>query len=230
MKKHQLILLHFAGGNSHSFNFMLPYLQDFEIIPLELPGRGRRIGEELLKDFDLAALDIYKQVIGKLNSSKFIIYGHSMGAYLALKVASLLEKANKAPSYIFVSGNAGPGLENKTTRYLLGREDFIVELKKLGGIPDEVFEYEDMLDFFLPVLRADFEISERNKAEVDTLISSPIYAMMGDQETKVEHITNWKNFTKSHFGYKIFEGGHFFIHKDYQEVARLIKDKSRLVL
>ncbi len=52
MKKTQLFLLHFAGGNYYSFRFMFPQLNEFEIIPVELPGRGKRMKENLLKDFD----------------------------------------------------------------------------------------------------------------------------------------------------------------------------------
>src|SRR5262249_8544650 len=110
MKRPQLFLLHFAGGNCYSFQFIMPLLQRFEIIPLELPGRGRRMKESLLKDFDLAAQDIYHQLTGKLTSASFIIYGHSMGAYLALRVANMLEKAGKFPAFVIVSGNAGPGI------------------------------------------------------------------------------------------------------------------------
>jgi external thioesterase TEII len=47
MEKPQLFLLHFAGGSCYSFQFMLPYLKDFNVLPIELPGRGRRIKESL---------------------------------------------------------------------------------------------------------------------------------------------------------------------------------------
>jgi external thioesterase TEII len=72
---------------------MISFLREFDVIPLELPGRGRRMVEDLLKDFDMAAEDIYNQLTAKLSSDRFLIYGHSMGAYLALRVANMLEKA-----------------------------------------------------------------------------------------------------------------------------------------
>src|ERR1043166_8245649 len=87
MKKPQLFLLHFAGGNCYSFQFMMPLLRDFEVVSLELPGRGKRINEPLVTNFDLAANDILRQLRQKLASSSFLIYGHSMGAYLALRVS-----------------------------------------------------------------------------------------------------------------------------------------------
>jgi surfactin synthase thioesterase subunit len=58
-RKAQLFLLHFAGGNIYSFNTITPGLKNLEVIPLELPGRGRRMQKGLLKDFDLAANDFF---------------------------------------------------------------------------------------------------------------------------------------------------------------------------
>ncbi len=107
----------------YSFNTITPRLKHLEVIPLELPGRGRRMHEELLKDFDLAAKDLYGQVVPKLNGAPFLIYGHSMGAYLGLRVTRMLEEAGHPPAYLIVSGNPGPGVPRKreVKRYLLGK-------------------------------------------------------------------------------------------------------------
>jgi external thioesterase TEII len=226
MRKSQLFLLHFAGGNCYSFQFMEPLLRDFELTPLELPGRGRRIRESLLKDFDVAAQDIYHQIIRKLHSSCFLIYGHSMGAYLALRVANMLEKDGKIPAYIIVSGNAGPGIKSDKRKdlHLLPHKEFIEELEGLGGVPPEVIKNEELFAFFEPILRADFEISEKNEIAREPATSASLYAIMGSREEKVDQITNWGRFTKSDFNYEILEGNHFFIHKHPQRIAAIIKN------
>src|SRR5579859_5869614 len=100
MMKPKLFLLHFAGGNCYSFQFMSSLLNEFDVISPELPGRGKRMKEELLKDFELAALDIYEQVAKQNGASRFMIYGHSMGAYLALRVSRMLEMEGKPPAYL----------------------------------------------------------------------------------------------------------------------------------
>jgi len=224
MKKPQLFLLHFAGGNCYSFKFLTTFLRNFDVNALELPGRGNRMNEDFLKDFDLAVEDLYNQINVKLNSAKFMIYGHSMGAYLALRICSMLEKINRFPVYLIVSGNPGPGIEDDKKRYLMEHNDFIEELKQLGGIPLEIMENEELLEFFLPILRADFEISEKNELKKELAINAPIYAMMGNQEEKVDEISNWSRYTRSIFNCKTFEGGHFFIHHHPQQIAKIMKD------
>jgi len=218
-----LFLLHFAGGNRYSFQFLTSYLKDFEVIPLELPGRGRRMGEDLLRNFDIAAADLYEQVVRCLDGPDFLIYGHSMGAYLALRVANMLERSGLHPAYLFVSGNAGPGIRDSRNRYLMGREEFIEELKKLGGIPEELIEDQELFDLFEPVLRADFEIAESNDIDQDPPVSAPLFAMMGSEEEDVESISNWSRYTRSAYRHEVLTGDHFFIHRHPEKVAGLIR-------
>jgi external thioesterase TEII len=222
-QKTQLFLLHFAGGNSYSYQFMLPYLDDFDVIQLELPGRGNRIKETLFTEFDLAAEDIYQQIMARQTSPDYLIYGHSLGSYLALRVTGMLEKAFRPPAYLLVSGNPGPGVRDSKKRYLYGREAFIEELRLLGGVPDELFEHEELFDFFEPILRADFELAEKNNMSEDKPVNSPIYALMGSEEEDVDKLSNWHKFTNSDFQCEVLEGNHFFILNHPQRITHLIK-------
>jgi surfactin synthase thioesterase subunit len=224
MDKPRLFLLHFAGGNSYSFQFLTPLLDGFDVIPVELPGRGRRIKEALLNDFDQAAIDIYGQINARLNDAGFMLYGHSMGAYLGLRVANLLENAGRAPDHLIVSGNAGPGLKKRKYIYSCEKEELIDELENLGGVPAEVLDNEELFGFFEPILRADFEIAERNDLALEPPVQAPIFAMMGSEEDNVGRISNWGRFTRAEFDHKILQGGHFFIQQHPREVADVIRN------
>jgi surfactin synthase thioesterase subunit len=223
MNKPQLFLLHFAGGNSFSFQFMKPWLPEFEFLSLELPGRGRRSREPLIRNFEAAAADIHRQIKRLLQPSRFLIYGHSMGATLALKVAGLLEKERQWPMQVIVTGNPGPGVKENKKRHLMEKQVFRDELKEIGGIPEEVLESEEMLEFFEPILRADFEVIEKEEEMVLAPIKAPIYAMMGSGEDQVEAIGDWKNFTQSGFASTILEGNHFFIYRHAAQIAEIIR-------
>lgn len=227
MRKPQLFLFHFAGGNCYSFQFLTPLLKEFDVIPLELPGRGKRIREDLLTSFDEAAKDFYEQVVAKLTSPRFMIYGHSMGAYMALRVAGMLEKENRVPAYVFVSGNPGPGVREDKNRYLMERTEFIEELRRLGGAPPEVLENDELLEFFIPILRADFEIAEKNELDNEPVLNAPLYAMMGSEEEQTEEIANWGRFTRSAFNHALLPGGHFFIYDNARQIADIIKESYR---
>jgi external thioesterase TEII len=204
--KPQLFFVHFAGGNRYSYRFLMQYLSDFELIPLELPGRGMRMQEMLLKDKEMAANDLFEQIRKQVRSDRFYLFGHSMGSYLVLKLAAMLENICLPPSFVFVSGNAGPGIHIKTGRHLLNTQDFKNELRALGGIEEDVLEEEEWFSFYEPVLRADFELAEKYNSYKEMPVQAPIFAMMGSREDNVEKITNWEKFTSSRFGYKFLRG------------------------
>lgn len=219
----QLVLLHFAGGSAYSFRQLEPYLKGFELVTPELPGRGRRIGEPLICDFEAAAADICQQILQSWRTPAYLIYGHSMGAILALRVTQLLEGMGKPPLYLIVSGTAGPGTQASRKRYLLEKEQFIEEVYRLGGLPEELREYPEMMEFFEPILRADFQVAEGYHVPAAALLNVPVFAMMGDQEEKAAEIQHWQQFTSGPFDHEILEGGHFFIHRHPQRVADIIR-------
>ena len=230
--KVQLFFLHFAGGNRYSFQFLTHYLeQDYEIHSLELPGRGKRINEKLLVDKKEAILDYFEQIRSRRNDNHYLLIGHSMGATLGLDVTKMMEEINDPPLKLLVTGNPGPGVVDEKKRYLLSDDELKMELRKLGGAPEEVLENGELFDFFSPILRADFELLEKEDTTKTSLkINTPIHAIMGDQEEYQEEIENWNKFTRSSFKYERFLGDHFFIYNYPQELANIInKSNNQLI-
>lgn len=226
MRKPDLFLLHFAGGNIFSFNFLKPYLDDkFNFQPIELPGRGDRIDEQLLLEKDKAIDDIVEQILKKKKSKKVVIYGHSMGAILGFLVINKLEKLGENIFGFIATGNPGPNIPLGVKRYLLPKKSFIEELEKLGGIDLEIIENDELFSFLEPIIRADFELIEKEKEkDIEKVkINCPIHASMGDNEINSNQIENWRFFTNSQFNYKLFSGGHFFVHDYPVEIASIIK-------
>jgi surfactin synthase thioesterase subunit len=226
MKKPQLFMLHFAGGTCYSYQFMSSLLKEFDVVTPELPGRGKRMGEPLIKNFDAAADDMFAQVSQKITSPTFLIYGHSMGAYLALRVANMLEKTGKVPASVIVSGNSGPRVSERESkkRYLMETPALKEELIRIGGVPVEVLEHEELFGLFEPILRADFEVAENHHMENEPATGAPLFAMMGSEEEHVDNISNWGRFTKARFQHEILPGDHFFIHKQARRIATIIRN------
>jgi len=222
--KPQLFLLHYAGGNCYSFQFLIPYLRDFDVYPLELPGRGKRITEPVLTSFSEAAQDIYGQLSAKLNGRRFYIYGHSMGSELAFMVSYLLEKAGTPPERLFLTGNPGPGIRENKYRFKMPYEEFAAELRKLGGVPEEFFENEELFEFYEPIIRSDFQIVEEKDVSLEIMIGSPITAIMGTDEEYRDDISNWSRFTRSDFECSLYEGDHFFIFDHPARLANVISN------
>lgn len=235
--KVQLFLLHFAGGSSYSYDFLRIFVDDeFEFIPLEIPGRGKRFNESLLSTKTAAIEDYTKQIKHLRNPNQpYLIFGHSMGATLGLYVAHEMEKINDIPLGLIVSGNPGPGIKDieethkNNPRYLMNDSDFKAELESLGGVPDEILKDDEMYNFFAPIMRSDFEILEKESNYLDKQIKlkTPIHALMGSDEERNEHILNWKNFTHATFEYTLLIGNHFFIFDHPEKLSTIIKNSCK---
>lgn len=228
--KPQIFLLHFAGGSCYSFEFLRKHIsKEFEFVSLELPGRGKRYDESLLLNRRDTIIDYTKQIQSLRNGKPYVIYGHSMGATLGLSVTKNLEDLRDFPSHLIVSGNAGPGIKDfdnkgkQKRRYAMNDSELKQELRKLGGVPEEILEDDNLYGFFSPIIRADFEVLEKDfNTNLDFVLKTPIYALMGSEEKNHKNIKNWKRFTHCKFQFKILRGDHFFVNNHPQELAKVI--------
>jgi external thioesterase TEII len=225
-----IVSIHFAGGNCYSFQFLKPFMGEYKLVALELPGRGKRIGEPLIKDKRMAVEDLYAQLTGHKIEGDFILYGHSMGATLALLLCEKLQGSGIYPGSLVVTGACGPGVVEAKSTYLLKGEAFKDALRKLGGISEKILEEEELFEYFEPMIRSDFELLEVDDNEPALPLSIPIYAVMGSEEEAVEQIDNWKRFTTAKATREVWKGDHFFIHDYPDRLAELLKEQSEKML
>jgi len=100
----------------------------------------------------------------------------------------------------------------------------LAEIKKLGGTPDEVLENEELIQLFLPMLRADFTLLETYTYVPELPLSFPISAYYGTQDKEVteEEVAGWQAQTLSTFKLVRIPGNHFFIHSQQDMLLRYI--------
>ena len=95
-----------AGGSASIYlkwNNVLGDNLELEIIPLEYKGHGFRMDEDFYVDFNEMVEDMLSYTLNKLNPDEsFMLFGHSMGAYVAFKIANLLRKKHICKSSLFV--------------------------------------------------------------------------------------------------------------------------------
>lgn len=225
--KPQIFLLHYAGGDRNSFRPLIENLQPhFQVETPELPGRGDRMSEPPLKNKNEALTDILEQIKQARNKNvPYLIYGHSMGAILGFEICGALEKDSDAPVHFVATGYPGPGIKESTPIAHLPKTEFFAEVRKLGGISDEVLQYEELLDFFEPVLRGDFGLLESKSNQIPNIkIKTPIYAVMGKSEKYALNIRNWANYTEAECECQIVNGNHFFINQNFNYLSQVIKN------
>jgi len=229
MKKIKLLMFHFAGGNIYSFQPFHDLLKHkFDVVFLELPGRGQRIGEELVDDIDSAVKDLYTKVKPHVLDNAYILYGHSMGGLLSYLIAKMLEKDKlPLPKRIILSSSKAPSVKTKIYRHNLPVKEFKNHLRSYNGTPPEILENEEFFNFYEPILRADFKIIETYTPGDFYSLNIPIVAIRADKETfSEEDFLQWKLFSKKLVKIHHVEGDHFFIFKDKKKFAELLIEES----
>ncbi|MBV4429418.1 thioesterase II family protein [Clostridium tyrobutyricum] len=222
-----LVCFPFAGGGASSYNSWRKELEDvINVCPVQLPGREDRIMEESYKDMEKLVYDVTEELNGFCDKQLYL-FGHSMGAKIAYEVAKKLEENGRKVKLLIVSGSRVPHIPEPRPIYNLPDSEFIVALKRFEGMPKEILENRELLKFFLPMLRADFEMDEIYYTKDAVKLKSPILAIGGrlDKEANENEISEWKQYAGSKFEYKMFKGGHFFIKQHEKEVLDAVRER-----
>jgi len=230
MQTINLFCLPFAGGSKYSYRDFEEIAPPFlRITTLEYPGRGSRIKEPLVTDLCALIEDVYQQIKNELDKSTYAIYGHSMGGLVACLLArKILVNGHQPPLHLFITGTMGPSAREKEEkkRHLLGKTAFIDELKKLNGSPQEILNNEELLDYFEPIIRADFKASETYTYEEDLPLNIPFTVITGTEEDmEPDQIMLWQKETKLKVDFRRMAGTHFFIFKYPDSILGIISKK-----
>jgi pimeloyl-ACP methyl ester carboxylesterase len=82
-----LVFLHFFGGSARTWDPVLEELQDFETLPLDLPGFGKAVGAS--GPYSVAAYaDWVEDAVRACGIGDHVLIGHSMGGKIALALAA----------------------------------------------------------------------------------------------------------------------------------------------
>jgi medium-chain acyl-[acyl-carrier-protein] hydrolase len=103
--------------------------------------------------------------------------------------------------------------------------EFVDALRSLGGTPEAVLENQQMLRMVLPMLRADFTLTETYIYERDAPLACPISAFGGERDRLVsrDKLNAWRDQTSEQFQLRMFPGGHFFIHNERSALLQAIQ-------
>lgn len=103
----------------------------------------------------------------------------------------------------------------------------------MNGSPPELFEHPELMSLMLPILRADFTLSERMlQNDGDKRVHAPIHVIgaRGDVEVDYRHLARWQENAHAAIRMSLLDGGHFFIHDHGAAIASLAtRDLTPLV-
>jgi surfactin synthase thioesterase subunit len=213
---YRLFCLPYAGGSAATYrewHALAP--EHIQICPLELPGRGGRIGEAPISRLR-PLVDGLADAVGPFLDRPFAVFGHSMGGLLAFELTrALLRRGRLLPAHLFVSGRPAPDTPpNRPRIHDAPDEHVLEELRYLGGTPQEVLDDAELMALMLPTLRADFSVLESYEYLDEPPLPLPLTVFGGDEDTMVTpaRLHGWRRQSSGGSQLRMLPGGHFFVH------------------
>lgn len=207
----------FAGGGAA---FYRPWIDTarthgLALLPVELPGRGLRQGEALLRQARAVAEALGPALRNRLDRP-FLLFGHSLGALLAFETARHLRRRYALlPDVLIVSGRHAPddARDPASHRHALPLPDLAQELSGLNGTAPEVLEHAELMAVLAPMLRADFAMTELHRHDVEPPLECALLVMAGrdDPEVSRDEMASWSRHGVGGFRQVTLAGDHFYL-------------------
>lgn len=231
----RLLCFPYAGGGPWIFSSWAHlFPDDVEVCAVQLPGRGSRLGEPLITRWD-DAIERLADGLTAWMDRPFAFFGHSLGAALAFELACRLRRDRRTlPLHLFVSARRAPHVpQAPPLAHTLPHEEFVEELRRLAGTPDEVLCDPELMDVFIPILRADFALSETHSYRQEPApMAVPITAYGGidDHSVSEAELQAWRRHTTGSFRRVLIPGGHFYVTQARQALVADVADELRASL
>jgi medium-chain acyl-[acyl-carrier-protein] hydrolase len=216
-----------AGGGSR---FWAPWRDaltpDVQVVPVVLPGRETRAREAPYRAAGPAAHDLAEALLPYLDRP-FAFFGHSLGSLLAFETARVLARWDAPePRTIFVSARRAPQVPTNSRMHLLPTEIFVDSLIELGGLPAKVRHQRNLLQAFLPAIRADYEMTEAYEYTPGPPLDCPVVACGGaaDPVASPAELAAWREISTGPFDLRVFDGDHFYLRGAPAAVLDTVRD------
>ena len=210
----RLFCFPYAGGGAQVFRGWAESLPAaVEVYSVQLPGRGPRLAETPYRHM-APLVRAAGEALAPYLEGRFAFFGHSMGARVSFELARELRRQfGREPAQLFVSGGIAPQLPDPRPLYGLSRADFLEELRRLDGMPGEVWESEELLRLVYPTLRADCEVVGNYTYVSEPPLDCPITAFGGlwDNLVTRQQLAGWRDQTRGAFSLRMLPGGHLFL-------------------
>lgn len=220
-----LFCLPYAGAGATVFREWRAKFPDWiNPVPLHLPARGIRQQMAPMHRWE-PLIDLLMADVAPHLDRPFAIFGHSMGALIAVELAHAIRaRLQQTPILLCASACEAPSRRQWNDSWLsCSREDLLAELEGLNGTLGDLLANEEFMDLVLPVIRADFHLCGTYRRRDRAPLASQLLVLAGRRDKPhlcdPELLRSWSSEVSGVCRTGILDGDHFFINSHQQEVV-----------
>ncbi|KJK43666.1 oleoyl-ACP hydrolase [Lentzea aerocolonigenes] len=207
----RLICFAHAGGSASFYRSWGAGLPNVEVHAVRYPGRGERIDEPLPRDLRLLGTQIAEALL-PLADRPLALFGHSLGAPVALETARGLEARGVPVAHLFVSGSRNAPLPPRQP-VSDDESDPAVLAAALGGIDGtdpELVADPFFQELVLPYVLADSRMFHAYDNAPEPKLRCPVTSIFGDVDGDADR-RPWPELTSGRFEEHVLPGDHFYL-------------------
>ena len=246
----RLFCFPYAGGGLGSFREWAQRLNGtVELVAVEAPGRGTRIGETAVDDLDAFVTGLLPEMIDWLDRPS-AFFGHCLGGLSMFATLRALPREHlRFIKHAFACGVRPPQLLKRRGKFednliygMMMHRDFDIKIP-LFAQSDEIFagiirqfdipaaermlEIPKLRKILLPTIRAEFRMAYNYNYQPGEPFSFPISSFVGDSDPWVseEDSASWGELTRGGFTNHECKGSHFLMADDGDRIIEIIQNE-----
>jgi surfactin synthase thioesterase subunit len=213
-----LVCLGFCGGGTGPYH---PWAEvvapDVDVALVCYPGRDGRFLEKFAMTWDELAEDTTRMVVSAVGDQPYVLFGHSMGGWMAFDVASRLQaQGTSVPDALVVSSCNAPA-RGLTPRDMFPAcqdtdEELLTWMRTHGLVAEHVLGDPDLLEMALEIMRADIAVRDTFRYNGAAGVTMPLQFLSGadDEVIEADASAQWRELALGPYRHDSLPGGHFY--------------------
>jgi pyochelin biosynthetic protein PchC len=221
---HRLVCFPHAGGSPSFYRGWATHLSGIEVHAVCYPGRAGRINEPPTTDLRQLASEL-ADAVERLADRPLALFGHSLGAPVALETARLLESRGVHLTHLFASGSREAECVALDPVEVSDQDpaELVARLVTLGGTDAELATDPDFVELVLPYVLGDTQMVHSYIMDPEPALRCPVTSIVGDADPDADR-RPWSRLTTGGFRERVVPGDHFYLMSDppFAEIQRTL--------
>ncbi|MFI9100866.1 thioesterase II family protein [Streptomyces fildesensis] len=211
-----LLCMSFCGGGTAPFRPWARTLpEDVELVLHCYPGREGRFTAPFADDWD-EMLDDALEALHDIARRPYILFGHSMGAWVAFDLARRAPDEGLAPPQSLVVSAADSPARWRLAAEQRPRSDDTDEqlvdwMRGKGQLPESLLADPDIMQIAVEILRADMRVMNSYRYRAGERAQVPVQVLLGEDDSiSGAAQERWRQLSDGRMHATLLPGGHFY--------------------